>query len=137
MFSYACGKNSGEVYIPPHPWADTPLLRWLLQQTVHILLECILVTGHNEVVAKVMFLQLCVIQFTGGSPAGRTSWAGRPPWQGAPPGRKTPQQGEPTWQGEPPGRETPLAGRTPLPGKETPLSRENPPAGRTPPAYGQ
>ena len=64
-------------------------------------------TGRNEVVAKVMFLHVCVILFTGGSP-------GRPP----------------SWQGEPP----PPAGRT-LPGtRQTPPGRENPsPAGRTPP----
>ena len=36
------------------------------KQAVRILLECILVTGCNEVVAKVMFLQVSVILLTGG-----------------------------------------------------------------------
>ena len=40
--------------------------RRLLQRRVRILLECILVTGRNEVVAKVIFLHLFVILFTGG-----------------------------------------------------------------------
>ena len=58
----------------------------------------VVITGRNEVVAKVMFLHMCVILFTGGClQAGRTPWPGRenppgqtgrtPPWarQGEPP----------------------------------------------------
>ena len=59
------------------------------------------ITGRNEVVAKVMFLHVCVVLFTGGGlRAGPSPGPGRenPP----PPG---------TWQGEPPPRD--LAGRTP------------------------
>ena len=37
-------------------------------QPVRILLECILFTGRNEVLAKVIFLHLSVILFTGGVP---------------------------------------------------------------------
>ena len=37
-----------------------------LKTAVRILPECILVTGLNEVVAKVIFLHLFVILFTGG-----------------------------------------------------------------------
>ena len=37
-----------------------------LQRTVRVLLEYILVTGRNEVLAKVIFLHVCVILFTGG-----------------------------------------------------------------------
>ena len=46
---------------------------WLLKAravgkwAVRILLECFLVTGRDKVVAKVIFLHLSVILFTGGS----------------------------------------------------------------------
>ena len=82
-----------------------------------------------------MFLHMCVILFTGGSP-------GSPPCTGRTPpdlaGRTPPDQADPppgpdrenppwTWQGEPP---QDLAGRTPPgPGRETPQDL----AGRTPP----
>ena len=52
-------------YIPGQ--TPPPPSRRLLLQMVCILLECILVTGHNEAVAKVIFLHLFVILFTGGS----------------------------------------------------------------------
>ena len=97
----------------------------------------IIFTGRNEVVAKVMFLHVCVILFTGG-----VSRQGEPPpRQGEPPLAGRP----PHWEGRPPLRagRTPQAGRTPLPrsrhppGRETtPPGRENPPyprAGRNPP----
>ena len=93
------------------------------------------ITGHNEVGAKVMFLQVSVILLTGGSPAGRA-----PPRQGDPPGRETPWQGDPPYprQGEtPPTTETPQQGEPP-PSNENPPGRENPPpAGRTPPRQGE
>ena len=47
------------------PSRQIPCLGWPLQWMVCILLECILVTGHNKVVAKVIFLHLSVILFTG------------------------------------------------------------------------
>ena len=52
--------------IHPPPPRQTPLARdgWLLQRMVRILLEFI--TGHNEFVAKVMFLLVSVILLTGG-----------------------------------------------------------------------
>ena len=81
-------------------------------------------TGRNEVVAKVMFLHVCVILFTGGGSPGREN----PPRQGEPPraGRNPPGQGG-----------TPRAGRTPRQGG-TPPGRENPPlAGRTTPWQGE
>ena len=78
---------------------------------VRILLECILVTGHNEVVAKVMFLQVCVCPQGGGclpqcmlgyqTPLG----PGRPPspHQAAPRTRQTPQtRHTPPGPGRPP-----------------------------------
>ena len=129
----------------PAPWADipwavhagihtptqymlgcTPLAQCMLGRTppqlpllwmVHILLECILVTGRNKVVAKVMFLQVSVILSTGEGPAGRT------PQQGDPPGKETPQARRPPGQGNPPGKETPWQG--------------DPPQQGDPPAYGQ
>ena len=84
-----------------------------------------IITGRNEVVAKVMFLQLCVILLTG-EVSGRenptlgreTPLARRPPGQGDPPGRENPPgQGDPHWAGRPPWQEDP--------------------PGRDPPAYGQ
>ena len=62
-----------------------------------------LVTGRNEVVAKVMFLHLCAILFIGGG----VSRQGEPPRQ---------EGGTPPDQADPPGRENPPAGRTPPPG---------------------
>ena len=62
-----------------------------------------LITGRNEVVAKVMFLLVSVILSTGGG-----LWQGEPPWQGDPPGKENPsQQGEPPWQGDTPLQEEP------------------------------
>ena len=52
---------------------------------------CKVITGRNEVVAKVMFLHVCVILFTGGvSRQGEPPLAGRPPRQGDPPRADTP-----------------------------------------------
>ena len=88
-------------------------------------------TGRNEVVAKVMFLHVCVILFTGGGGS-----LGRPPrtWQGEPP---PPDQPPGTWQGESPPRPTPLG-----PGRENPppRTRQTPSrdlAGRNPPRPGR
>ena len=54
-------------------------------------------TGRNEVVAKVIFLHLFVILFTGG-----VSSRENPPCQGEPPpGRETPPAKETPRQGEP------------------------------------
>ena len=41
-------------------WQGQILRDTVNERAVRILLECILVTGRNEVVAKVMFLQVCV-----------------------------------------------------------------------------
>ena len=94
--------------------------------------KLIIITGRNEAVAKVIFLHLFVILFTGGV----SSRENRPPVGRTP----CPHQGDPPWQGEPPQQgETPQARRPPrqgepLPGKENPTGRENPPP---PPPYGQ
>ena len=69
-------------------------------------------TGRNEVVAKVMFLHVCVILFTGG---------GCSPCRGGLPGDTPPAGRTPPRQGEPP------------PGRENPPSKENPPRQGEPP----
>ena len=86
--------------------------------------KLIIITGRNEAVAKVIFLHLFVILFTGGvssrenrPPAERTPC----PHQGDPPGKESPPA-----RRNPPGKETPRQGE-PLPGKENPTGRENPP----------
>ena len=59
-------------HLPPGrhtlPWQTTPQSCWhtVNKRAVRILLECNLVTGRNEVVAKVIFLHLFVILFMGG-----------------------------------------------------------------------
>ena len=85
------------------------------------------ITGRNEVVAKVMFLHVCVILFTG-----RVSGQGEPPRAGRAPraGRPPLRQGEPPWVGRPP-----WAGRTPRAGRTPPGTRP-PPPGKQTPAYG-
>ena len=86
--------------------------------------EAQLITGRNEVVAKVIFLHLFVILFTGGV------WylsMHRPP----PPGSKPPWSGSP--QQTPPREQTPPRAETPPPqGKPSPRSR-HPPQSRQPP----
>ena len=99
------------------------------------------VTSHNEVVAKVMFLQVSVIHSVhrrGGlrrtPPQTRKNPPADPP--GRPPHRENPpDQGEPPWQGEHPpgpGRTPPWQGEPPRPGR-TPRTRENPPDQGEPP----
>ena len=82
-----------------------------------------IITGRNEVVAKVMFLHVSVILFTGGvsgqgelPQAGRTPWAGRnPPPDQADPPKPPPRPGRPPQirQTPPPGRHPPRPGRHP------------------------
>ena len=90
----------------------------------------LIITVRNEV-AKVMFLHLSVILFTGGGYLGRyPSWTGTPsradtpPRPGTPLGRYTPRTGTPARPGTPPGRYTP--------GRYTPRTRYTPRAGKPP-----
>ena len=76
----------------------------------------IIFTGRNEVVAKVMFLQVSVILSTGGGLR-----------------RTPPDQGEPPPDGEPPPRDGGTPPRWRPPGWRTPPGMENPPGWRTPP----
>ena len=82
-------------------------LRTVDKRAGRTLLECFLVTGRNEVVAKVIFLHLFVILFTGGF-----SSRENPPCQGEPPlpGRTPPRQGEPPRSRHPPRKQTPAYG---------------------------
>ena len=100
-------------------------------RVVHILQECILVTGCNKVVAKVMFLQVCVcpqggrvsVSVYAGMPDSPPPWARQtPPRPGRPPG---------------PGRcpPPPGPGRPPRPGRHPPGWGRHPPGKQTP-AYG-
>ena len=101
----------------------------------------LLITGRNEVVAKVSFYSCLWFCPQGGSPTGRTPWQGRPLAGRTPssPGRETPRQGEtlsplarrPPRQRDPPGMETPKAGRPPWQGE--PPWQGDLQAGRPPP----
>ena len=82
-------------------------------------------TGRNEVLAKVIFLHLSVILFTGGGT-----------WPGTPLGRYTPLPGRYTpWQVHPPGQVHPSGQVHPPPGQVHPLAGTPPWAG-TPPLAG-
>ena len=108
-----------------------------------------LITGRNEVVAKVMFLHMSVILLTGGgSPETPPRTRENPPGPGrTPPTKENPPgtRENPPDQGEPPGpgRTPPGPGRTPPDQGEPPPTRENPPGTRENPpgkktaAYGQ
>ena len=111
---------------------DPPAPVMVEEWPVRILLECILVvmliTGRNEVVAKVMFLHVSVILLTGGVSRQAPPGPGRPPGQGEPP---PPGPGNPPGPGPPPGtRQTPQAERT------APRDQADPPGNQTA-AYGQ
>ena len=93
-----------------------------------------LVTGRNEVVAKVMFLQVCVCPRGGGGRVSASVHAGMPypPASGRPPRDQTDPPG--------PGRHPPRTKQTPpRPDRNTPLgTRQTPPRpGQTPPGPGR
>ena len=87
-----------------------------LRKVQKILPNVTVITGRNEVLAKVIFLHLSVILFTGGEGFSLPD----------PPGRRTP----PGWRNTPP-MENPPRWRNP-PGWRTPPDGE-PPGWRTPP----
>ena len=104
----------------------------------------LLITGRNEVVAKVMFLLMSVILSTGGGSAsvhagilplpqegGIPVAKENPPPRRTPPAKETPQR---RWH--PPAKETPPErdpqGAPPLP-RRPPQRRKHPPAKETPP----
>ena len=90
-----------------------------------------LVTGRNEVVAKVIFLHLSVIHSVhrGGLPQCMLGY--HPPDQAEPPGADTPQSRHPPRSRAPQTRQTP-------PGADTPPWEQTPPGpGRHPPGPGR
>ena len=85
-------------------------------------------TGHNKVVAKVMFLQASVILSTGGV-CFSACWDTTPLWEQTPPPRAdTPTEQKPPWEQTPP----PTSRRHPWPGAHTPRGAHTPPE-QTPP----
>ena len=106
------------------------------------------ITGCNEVVAKVMVLHVCVILFTGGVSGQNPPRQGEPPRtrQTPPgtrqtplgPGRHPPDQADPLpRQGEPPGPgRTPQTRETPPPDQADPLGPD-PPDQADPPGTGR
>ena len=118
---------------PDTPWADMPpkqtpppgqtppLSRWLLQRTVCILLECILITTRNKVRARLCFY-MCLILFTGGLPQcmlGITPRTRHPPMDQTPPSGADP----PDQIIHPPGTRHSPQEHTPL-GSDTSLSEQ-------------
>ena len=96
------------------------------------------ITGRNEVVAKVIFLHLFVILFTGGSASVHVGITTQPRTRQTPPQtrqtlprtRHTPQPGRhPLGPGRPPwpGRHPPEPGRPPWDQADTPGTRQTPP----------
>ena len=85
-----------------------------------------IITGRNEVVAKVIFLHLSVILFTGGM------CLRQPPQVRQPPGSDTPQSRQPPWvRHHPPQEQTTPLGQTP-PGQTPPLGADTPRSGHPP-----
>ena len=86
-----------------------------------------IITGRNEVVAKVMFLHVSVILFTGGG-LQRTPLrhqADTPPDLADPPAGRPPSRENPPDQADHPGRENPPGtGRPPRQGEPTPREED-------------
>ena len=98
----------------------------------------LIVTGRNEVVAKVMFLQVCVCP-QGGGCLPQCMLGCQPPRPGTPPDQADAPR---TRQTPPRTRQTPLTRQTPPdqadppgPGRPTPRDQADPPGKQTP-AYG-
>ena len=81
--------------------------------------QCKIITGRNEVVAKVMFLQVCVCPQGGRVSASVHAGMPYPPGWRTPPGMENPPDGEPAPDGEAP-----------------PDGEPQPPSGKQTPAYG-
>ena len=106
-----------------------------------------IITGRNEVVAKVIFLHLFVILFTGGRGGSASMHAGiPPPWDQADPPDQTPPRSDttPRDQADPPGSDTTPRIRHHPPRSDTttpqirhhhppPRTRQNPPRSDTTP----
>ena len=91
-----------------------------------------IITGRNEVVAKVMFLQVCVCPQGGEGVCLSACWDAIPPWMEEPPldGEPPRDQADP-----PPDGGTPPGWRTPRM-KDPPQDQADPPPRKQTPAYG-
>ena len=107
---------------PRQMWLKALTIR---AQTFIEFLDLVIITGRNEVLAKVMFLLVSVILFTGGWSASVHAgiptpppWEGGTPWEGSP----TPREGStPPRKEASPGRKHPFQeGSTPPPGSKHP-----------------
>ena len=94
------------------------------------------ITGHNEVVAKVIFLHLSVILLTGGGVCLSAYWDATPPppEQTCLPGADTPPRADtPQEQTSPPGADTPWHRHAPLGQTPPPPWSRHTPCCQTPP----
>ena len=90
------------------------------KQAVGIGLQRLLITGRNEVVAKVMFLQVCVCPQGGRVSASVHAGMPYPPRMENPPEWRTPLDGEPPRMETPPNAEPPPDGEPPRDGEPPP-----------------
>ena len=88
-----------------------------------------LVTGRNEVVAKVIFLHLSVILFTVGGGLPQCMLGYQPPRSRPPPGTRHPPGSRPPWDA-PPGSRHPPWDQAPVLGADTPSGADTPPGSR-------
>ena len=93
-----------------HPNNSTIQLFWIEKARI--------ITGRNEVVAKVMFLLVSVILLTVGvGSASVHAGISPPPWEQTPPGSRhplgvdTPREQTPPWEQTPNGKQTPAYGQ--------------------------
>ena len=105
-------------FYEPHPWSSCRITNVSMREPlVMVQLLLFIFTGRNEVVAKVMFLHVCVILFTGGVSG-----------QGEPPRSRHP----------PPGADTTTTPRADtFPGADTTPPQSRHPPRKHSPAYGQ
>ena len=97
--------------VGPYWWAVSYIIR--------------IITGRNEVVAKVIFLHLSVILFTGGVSASVHAGIPHSPWEQTPPGADSPGGRHPPGADTPPGADNP-------PGSRHPQGADMPPQSRHP-----
>ena len=97
-----------------------------------------IITGRNEVVAKVIFLHLSVILFTGGVSASVHAGISHPPGsrhpqEQTPLGADTPREQTPSRSRQPPWEQTPPRSRHAPPEQTPPGADMTPPGSRQPP----
>ena len=120
-------QASPQKQAPPHRTVQCMLGDKGNKHAVHILLENnLVVTGRNEVVAKVMFLLVSVILLTEGGFLPQCMLGYQPPGADTiPQNRHTPRADTPTWSRHPPRSRHP-------PGADTSPEQTSPPGADTP-----